>query len=102
MNEIEKRVLANPKYQELIRKRTPYGWIMISIMFFVYYGFVLLVAFAKGFISTPIASDMTTTWGIPLGVGVILTTIILTGLYVRRANAEFDPLVNDIVREAQK
>ena len=40
------------------------------------------------------------TWGIPLGVGLIVSAFILTGIYVRRANGEFDDLNNAILKEA--
>ena len=32
------------------------------------------------------------TWGIPIGLGVIVFTVLITGIYVRRANGEFDEL----------
>jgi uncharacterized membrane protein (DUF485 family) len=38
-----------------------------------------------------------TTLGMPLGVGVILFTIAVTAIYVRRANSEFDALNEQIV-----
>ena len=41
------------------------------------------------------------TWGIPLGVGLILSAFVLTGIYVRRANGEFDRLNAEILREVQ-
>jgi uncharacterized membrane protein (DUF485 family) len=39
---------------------------------------------------------------IPIGVGVILFAIIITGIYVHRANTEFDALTEEIIKEAQK
>jgi uncharacterized membrane protein (DUF485 family) len=33
---------------------------------------------------------------------VILVSCMLTGVYVYRANTVFDPIVNEIVREASK
>jgi uncharacterized membrane protein (DUF485 family) len=42
------------------------------------------------------------TWGIPIGFGVIVFTILITGIYVRRANSEFDELSERIKREALK
>ena len=38
-----------------------------------------------------------TTVGIPIGVAVIVAAFVLTGIYVRRANAEFDTLTRQIV-----
>ena len=45
---------------------------------------------------------MTTSIGVPIGVGVIVFTIILTWIYVRRANGEFDATNEAIIQEAQK
>ena len=36
------------------------------------------------------------TWGIPIGFGVIIFTIVVTAIYVRRANSEFDALSDQI------
>ena len=41
------------------------------------------------------------TVGIPIGVGVIAFTIIITGIYVRRANNEFDVIKEEIIKEAK-
>jgi uncharacterized membrane protein (DUF485 family) len=54
-----------------------------------YYGFILLVAFDKPFLARKLGSGVTTV-GMPLGVAVIVFTIVITWIYVRRANGEFD------------
>ena len=95
------RIRANPKYQELVSKRNAYGWIMTILMLVVYYGYIALIAFNKAFLAQPLGATGVTTVGIPIGVGVILFTIIITGIYVRRANTEFDALKEEIIREAK-
>ena len=65
------------------------------IMLTVYFGFITLVAFNKEFLARPVGSGVTTL-SIPIGIGVILFTIIITNLYVRRANSEFDELTDEI------
>ncbi len=40
--------------------------------------------------------------GSPIGVGVIIFTIIITWIYVKRANTEFDDESAEIVKEATK
>lgn len=92
-------VADNPKYKELIAKRTRFGWILTAIMLVVYYGFVSLIAFDKSFLAQPIGSGVMSL-GIPIGFGVIVISIILTGVYVVRANGEFDRLTREIVEEA--
>lgn len=94
-----KAVAENPKYKELIAKRTRFGWILTAIMLVVYYGYVSLIAFDKSFLARPIGSGVMSL-GIPIGFGVIVVSIILTGVYVVRANGEFDRLTREIVEEA--
>ena len=92
-------VAENPKYKELIAKRTRFGWILTVIMLVVYYGYVSLIAFDKSFLARPIG-DGVMSLGIPIGFGVIVVSIILTGVYVVRANGEFDRLTREIIEEA--
>ena len=93
-------IAANPKYQELIRKRTTFGWTLTIIMLIAYFGYVGLIAFDKAFLAQPIGEGFVTTVGIPVGFGLIIFAILLTGVYVIRANSEFDRLTREIVQEA--
>ena len=85
------RIASLPQYQELKAKRSSFGWWLTLAMMIVYYGFVLLVAFDKEFLAKRLG-DGVMTLRIPIGFGVILFTIIITAVYVRRANNEFDRL----------
>jgi uncharacterized membrane protein (DUF485 family) len=98
---LEDRILADPNYQLLESKRTRLGWTLTWAMMIVYYGFILLVAFKKDVLATPIGGGVIT-WGIPIGFGVILFTIAVTAYYVQRANSEFDDLSEKVKREALK
>ena len=100
-NELVNRVKANPNYQKLVSTRSSYGWTLTAIMVVVFYGFILLVAFNKELLSTRIGSGVIT-WGIPIGLFVIVFTVILTGIYVARANGEFDVLTAKIREEVKQ
>ena len=95
------RILANPKYQELKRKRTSFGWWLTLVMMVVYYGYIALIAWDKPFLAQPLGAGVTSL-GIPIGMGVIIFTIIITGIYVRRANGEFDQLTREILEDVFK
>lgn len=95
------RIRANPKYQELVSKRNAYGWIMTILMLVVYYGYITLIAFNKEFLAQKLGTGVTSV-GIPLGLGVILFTVLITGIYIRRANTEFDALKEQVIKEATK
>jgi uncharacterized membrane protein (DUF485 family) len=95
------RIANDPKYRELERKRSRFGWTLTVLMLVVYYGFIMLVAFGKPFLSQRIGEGVMTV-GIPIGLGVIVFTILITGLYVYRANSEFDDLADQVVKGALK
>lgn len=99
--DLTQRILRDPKYQELKAKRSRFGWWLTLAMMLVYYGFILLVAFDKPFLATRLGAGVTTV-GMPLGLAVIVFTIVITGLYVRRANSEYDALTEQITKAALK
>jgi uncharacterized membrane protein (DUF485 family) len=98
---LAEKIAANPNYQLLKTTRSRFGWTLTWAMMIVYYGFILLIAFDKGFLGKPIGGGVMT-WGIPIGFGVIVFTIVITAIYVRRANSQFDELSELVKREALK
>ncbi len=94
-------IASNPKYQTLVRSRAATAWSLSAAMLAIYLGFILLIAYAPKFLGAPIGSGVTTI-GIPIGLFVILSAFVLTGLYVRKANAIFDRLTREIVEEARQ
>ena len=102
MQDIIDRVTANPKFLEFVAVRNRYSVIMTIVSAAAYYGFILLVAFEGPWLGTKMGPGMTTSIGVPIGVGVIVFTIILTWIYVRRANGEFDETNARLIAEAQK
>ncbi|GLI21247.1 uncharacterized membrane protein (DUF485 family) [Xanthobacter flavus] len=100
-NSVAARIAADPNYKALKARRSSFGWILTLAMLIVYYGFILLIAFRKDVLAARIG-DGVMTWGIPIGFGVIVFTILITALYVRRANGEFDALSEKIKQEALK
>jgi uncharacterized membrane protein (DUF485 family) len=95
------KIQSHPKYLELRTKRNRLGIFLTVLMLIVYYGYIALIAFDKKFLAQPIGSGVTSL-GIPIGMGVIIFTIVITGIYVRRANGEFDTLTKDILKDASK
>ena len=98
---VVERIQRDPKYQQLKRTRNRYGWTLTILMLVVYYGYIGLIAFDKAFLAKPLGAGVTTL-GIPIGMAVIVFSIVITGLYVRRANGEFDALTREILKDATK
>ncbi len=101
MQDVLDRITKNPKFHEFIAMRSRYSIIMAIVSAAIYYGFILLVAFDKELLAKKVGAGVTSL-GVPLGVGVIVITIVLTWIYVRRANTEFDATNEAIIKEAQK
>ena len=99
---IASKIQANPKYLELVGRRDKLSWMLSAIVCVMYFGFTLMIAFAPGVLTQPIAADSVIPMGMLLGVGVIVLSAILTGVYVFKANTTFDPIVLEIVQEASK
>lgn len=97
-DDLVQKLKSNPNYQKLVSARSSYGWTLTWIMMIVYYGFILLIAFDKELLSTRMGAGVMT-WGMPIGLFVIVFTVVITGIYVRRANDEFDTLTAQIRKE---
>ena len=101
-DDIVERIQKNPKFMQFVNLRNNYSIIMTVLMMVVYFGYILLIAFNKQFLASKISAGAVTSIGIPLGIGVLVFTIVITAIYVRRANTEFDATKDAIVKEASK
>ena len=100
--DIVERIQKNPKFMQFVNMRNNYSIILSTLMMIAYFGYILLIAFDKQFLATKISAGAVTSIGIPMGIGVLVFTIIITAIYVRRANSEFDATKDEIVKEASK
>ena len=96
--ELVTRIANSPNYQALKARRTRFGRRLTLVIMIAYYGFILLVAFNKSFLSQKLGVGVMTL-GIPIGFGLIVFTIVITAYYVNRANREFDALSDAIAKE---
>ena len=94
-------ILRNPKFKEMVAKKSKLSWTLTAIMLFVYVGFMLLVGYNKEFLLMPISPGAVTTWGIPLGLGIIVLSFVLCGVYSYIANAKLDQLNEDAMKEVE-
>jgi uncharacterized membrane protein (DUF485 family) len=95
------KIQSHPKYLELKRKRNSFGWLLTILMMVVYYGYIALIAFDKPFLAQRMG-DGVMSLGVPIGLGVIIFTVVITAIYVRRANGEFDELTAAILKDVSK
>ncbi len=89
------KIKNNPNYQKLVKDRNSLAWRLSFIMLIIYYSFILTIAFNPDILGTPIG-DSVITVGIPIGIAVIFSAFLLTGIYTIKANREFDNLTQKI------
>ena len=76
----------------VVARRWRIGATLTAVMMVAYFGFILLVAFAKPFVGTLLADGQVSV-GILIGASVIVLAPVLTAIYVRWANRRFDPAI---------
>ena len=84
----------NTRLHELGRARFRIAAILTAAMIVIYFGFVLLVAYAKPVLAKLVMRGLSL--GILLGALVIVLSWILTWIYVRWANVHYDPHLDDL------
>jgi uncharacterized membrane protein (DUF485 family) len=96
--EMIEEIRNNPKYQKLVKERSKFAWTLSIIMLVVYYAFIMVIAFDPALLGTKMGSGVMTI-GIPIGIAIIVIAFVLAGIYVKRANGEFDDLTQEIKDE---
>jgi uncharacterized membrane protein (DUF485 family) len=96
------RMRANPKFLELVSRRERFAWTLAAIVLTMFYGFVMVVAFSPASLGQPIAEGSRLTVGVAVELFMFIFFWVLTLVYVRRANTEFDAMTQEIVKEAWK
>ena len=86
-------ILEDPDFKELARQKTLISTILTLLTMAAYFAFMFLIAYRKEALAGPIANG---TWGIPIGIGVIILAWIFTGIYVYWANTKYDVLIEKV------
>lgn len=95
------RIRSNPQFHELVSRRGRLGWLLSAVMLAIYFGFIMTIAFAPAALGVPMTPGSVITVGIPVGLAIIALAFILTGIYVHKANTEFDRLTQAIRQAAE-
>ncbi|MFT5351119.1 MAG: uncharacterized membrane protein (DUF485 family) [Planctomycetota bacterium] len=90
-------IRGNDNFRTLVAQKSILSWSLTALIMFVYYSFILVVAFAPEWLGKPLSMDSTITWGLPAAIGIILFTFAITGIYVYRTNNLYDALMQKII-----
>jgi uncharacterized membrane protein (DUF485 family) len=97
MDQLYARIFADAEFQALQQRRQRFTWLLAALVFSGFLIFLVCVAFVPAMLAVPIGPDSVISRGIPWGSATILFGFVLTGIYVWRANGEFDRTMARIV-----
>jgi uncharacterized membrane protein (DUF485 family) len=87
-------------HRAVMARRWRIGAALTAVMMLAYFGFIVLVAFAKPTAGALIGEGRVSI-GIVLGAAVIVIAPVLTAIYVRWANRHYDAAVKAL-KDAEK
>jgi uncharacterized membrane protein (DUF485 family) len=98
---VQQRIRQHPKFAELVTRRTRFALLLSVLVLVPYYSFMMVVAFNPTVLHQTLSgSVITIAW--PLGAALVIGSWLLTGLYIMRANNEFDQLNEEVLKEVQR
>lgn len=83
-----------PEFRKLVRQKWQISLLLTFLMLFIYFGFILLIAFDKPFLARPLGKNLTI--GLPIGIGILVFAWLLTGVYTWWANKYYDRQVEQL------
>jgi cation/acetate symporter len=95
------RIRENPKFKELVSKRERLAWTLTGIVLVLFFGLFMTVAFNPTVLAIRLGESFVTT-GLLFGLFQFILFWVLTAVYVKRANSDFDALTEQLLRESMK
>lgn len=88
-------LIESPDFKALVKKRWTVSFVLLTLLFVGYYGYILLVATNKALVAQTITSGdgAIVNLGIVMGIGTLVFAWVLTAIYVVWANKSYDPEV---------
>ena len=96
------RVLAHLAFRSMARQKAWLGWSFSAIVFAVYVAYIWVIGTSPQTLAAKVSSDGITTWGIWVGMFVIVFSFVITLVYVWLANGKFEEMTQKVVRETQE
>lgn len=89
-------MLEDPDFKSLSSQKNSISLVLTILELVLYFGFIALIAFNKPFLSSKLGEGSATTVGIPIAIGTIILSWVLTGIYIWWANNKYDSLVKRV------
>ncbi|VVN32344.1 Inner membrane protein YjcH [Pseudomonas fluorescens] len=90
------RIRNHPQYQALVSRQRKFVACLVAATLVPYFAFILIAAFSPHLLALKLSATSVINIAWPLGVVFIVGAWLFTGLYILRANGEFDDLTAEI------
>ena len=87
-------LIESDDFKRLVKKRWRVSILLTVAILVIYIGFLLVVAFNKNLLAIKIGNFLA--WAMPIGLGIIVSAWVLTGIYVFWANSTYDNEVQQL------
>lgn len=94
------KIAANPRFHDLTARRNRFSKILSAIVLAVYFIFIIFAVFFPGAFSTSFLGTSAWSLGLIVGFCIQAFAFVMTGIYTRRANGEFDTISQEVIRES--
>ena len=94
--------MTNSEGGSASHSRTRFALVLSLLVLVPYYSFMMIVAFNPGLLHRTLGEGVVATIAWPIGVALVVGSWLLTGVYIRRANGEFDQLNQEILKESEQ
>ncbi|MDO5357518.1 MAG: DUF485 domain-containing protein [Conchiformibius sp.] len=98
---LAKEVLAHPSFQAMAKQKALVGWSFSAVIFFIYVAYIWVIGTQPELLAAKVSPDGITTWGIYIGMFVIVFSFVITLVYVSIANGRFEETTQKVVREVK-
>ena len=102
MKEHYENIFEVEEFRQLSREKSRFSWFLAILIMMIYFSFILVIAFIPEFFAQPVFEGSVISIGIPIGLLVILSSFLLTGIYVYRANQYYDQKNRDLLQRYMK
>lgn len=92
------RILADPRFRQLVARRNRFAITLSLVVLSVYAGFVAVAIFDPALFSAPLFGTSAWCVGLVAGFCIQAFAFVMTGIYTTRANGQFDRLAREAIR----
>jgi len=100
-NDLYAQIRSNPRFAELVDKRNRFTARLLTLVMTLFFGFIALVSFRPKLIGQRLSETSALTVGVVAEFSLFVIFLAVAGLYVRRANGEFDSMTQDLIEQVE-